>query len=626
MVTTIFLASSTTDLKIINNIKSKNVKVFSFNMKTHTSLDENHIQHEIAENYLSKSDKLKIFDLTVSYYDWYDKKDFSDNFDFEGVNLLSLLDTAEFHQHIIESLLDFLTIKRIIEKEEPREIITTSKFSNILKSLLKKKEITLTTHESSSIQYLAWDKIQIKFNIGSYPLSFYLAKSKYLKIKNTVETILCKILNLWYNYGSKKSILLLEFNPSTYKDLFANLKKLNKDIILINRRRSAIWNFDSIKTLLYSKSKILNMNKIIDSTIKNKIELITREYRQKLDDLFLKEEIFLNLFLCEGYSFWPSIKDTLTTAYKNRISEYISFLLSAKRLFEKVDISCIISLNVVGETEKIILAANKNRSTSIMMEHGFANYNHDLTRFDVLSNYSLFPDKIAVWGDIQKKYLIEHKNFDENKIIVVGSLRHDVFFNRKTKLNKNNPKIVLLTIVPISKTTGQGDTALHIKFELFVNELCRILKNISNVKLIVKLHPGQSEHNSEIIKLFKNIDSHIPIYQLTPILDLIEQCDIMININPESCDTSTVIMEGLIMKKPIITAFLDNLYHDIEFVKDNATISVSDHTNLEKIIYDILSNKDTQSRLLKNSKIHLKKYLANPGIASKRFSEILDLL
>ena len=595
-------------------------------MKTHTSLDKNHIQHEIAENYLNKSDKLKIFDLTVSYYDWYDNKEFSDSFDFEGVNLLSLLDTAEFHQHVIECLFDFLTIKRIIEKEEPREIVATTKFSNIIKSLIKKKEIILTIHESTSTRYLAWDKIQIKFNVGSYPISFYLARSTYSKIKNMLETVFCNTLNLWYNSGSKKSILLLEFNPSTYKDLLVNLRKLDKDIILINRRRPAIWNLDSIKTLRNSKCKILNMNNMLDSVTKNKIELITREYLKKLDDLFSKEDIFLNLFLCEGYSFWPSIKDALITAYQNRVSEYILFLLSAKKLFEKVDISCIVSLNVIGETEKIILGANKNRSLSIMMEHGFANYNHDLMRYDVLSNYPLLQDKIAVWGDIQKKYLIEHRKFDENKILVVGSPRHDVFFNRKTKLIRNNQKIVLLTIVPITETTGQGDTNLHIKFELFVNELCRIIKSISGIKLIVKLHPGQTEHNSEIIELFKSIDSDIPVYQLTPILDLIERCDIMININPESCDTSTVIMEGLIMKKPIITAFLDNLHHEIEFVKDNATISVSDHTNLEKIIRDILFNEDTQNRLLKNSEAHMKKYLANHGIASKRFSEMLDLL
>ena len=626
MVHTIFLASSATELEIINTINLENVKVFSFNMKMHKILNKNHIQHEIADSYLTKSDKLKIFDLTISYYNWYDDKEFSDSFNFNGVNLLSLLDTAEFHQHIIECLFDFLTIKRIIEKEKPKEIITTTKFSNILKSLIQKKEIILTIHDSTTTQYLAWDKIQIKFNIGSHPISFYLTRTRFLKIKNTLETVICNTLNLWYNYRLKKSILLLEFNPSTYKDLLTNLGKLDKDIILINRRRPAIWNLDSIKTLYKSKCKIFNANNILDSVTKNKIQLITKEYLQKLDKLFSKDDVFLNLFLCEGTSFWFSIKDTLVTVYQNRISEYILFLHSAQKLFEKVDISCIVSLNVVGETEKIILAVNKNRSLSIMMEHGFSNYTHDLMRYDVLSNYQLLHDKIAVWGDIQKKYLIEHRKFDENRILKVGSPRHDIFFNRKTKLIQSNQKIILLTIVPISQTTGQSDTNLHIKFELFINELCRIVKKISNVTLIVKLHPGQTEHNSEIIKLLTDIDSNIPVYQLTSILDLIEQCDVMININPESCDTSTVIMEGLIMRKPIITAFLDNLHHEIEFVKDNATISVSDHTNLEKIIYDILYNENTQKKLKTNSEAHLKKYLTNYGVASKRFSEMLDTL
>jgi len=621
---TIVLVSSPIELEALNIKNLHDAKIFSFNIQTHRALEKIQIAHEIGETYLSKADKLKIFDLTVSYYDWYNKKEISNDFEFEGINLLSLLDTAELHQHLINCLFDFLLIKRIIEKEDPKEIIATTRFSDIIKSLIGGKTISIKIRELSSTNYLPWDRIQIKFNIGHHPISFYLSRSAYLKIKSTLEAVICGTLNLWYDLDSKeKSVMLLEFNPSTYKDLLSQLDKTDKNIVLINRRRPAIWNLDSIKTLSNSKCKILNTNKTLDKTTKNEIKSATNKYLKKLEQL-ADNQILSNLFLCEGYSFWSAIRDVLISTYRNRISEYISFLLLMRKFFEKTNVSSIISLNVIGETEKIVLAVNKNRATSIMVEHGFANYTQDLQRYDVLSNYPLLQDKVAVWGEIQQKYLLEQRKFDPNRILIVGSPRHDVFFKRKTKKIGKTQKIILLTIVPITKITGQADTNTYIKFDVFVRELCSMIKRIDKVKLIVKLHPGQAEHNAMIIDLLKNIDSQIPVYHLTSIMDLIESCDIMININPESCDTSTVIMEGLIMGKPIITAFLDDKYHEIEFVKDNATISISDRKNLEKILRDVLFDNNTRQLLKKNTESHLQKYLANQGTSSKNLADILN--
>jgi len=620
---TVVLISSPTELDILNK-DIQNANIFSFNIQTHKALEKNQIQHEIAENYLSDADKITIFDLTVSCYNWHEMKEFSGEFEFEGINLLSLLDTAELHQHLIKCLSDFLMIKRIIEKEHPEEIVATTKFSSILQSLTQGKEISIKIREAGLSTYLPWDKIQMKFNIGRFPISFYLSRSTYIKIKNTMEIIICNTLNLWHDVNSKKkSVLLLEFNPSAYGNLLDHLGKLDKNIILINRRRPAVWNLASIKILQSSNCKILNINDLLDETEKKEITSITNIYLQKLDVLWSKEDLLHKLFLCEGYSFWSTIKDVLIKTYRDRIPEYVSFLHSAKKILNRTNVLCIVSLNVIGETEKIILAVNNNRSHSIMLEHGFANYTQKLQRYDVLSNYPLLQDKIAVWGDIQKKYLLEHRKFDPKRIFVTGSPRHDIFFKKKTTSGQNKQRTVLLTIVPITNITGQSDTNLHIKFEMFVRELCRISQNL-NLKLIVKLHPGQAEHNGMIIELFKDIDPKIPVYQLNPILNLIESCDIMININPESCDTSTVILEGLIMEKPIITVFLDDKYHEIEFVKDNATISLSDHTNLDKIMREILTDGSMKNNLLKNAQLHLNKYLANSGMAAKNFADIIN--
>ena len=108
--------------QIINKkFKQSEAKIFSFNIYVHKKLSGDGIKHEIAENYLSIDDRTKLFDLVVSYYDWYKANQIFKNLEFEGVNLLGLLDTAELHQHLLANLLNFLIIKRIITKEKPKK-------------------------------------------------------------------------------------------------------------------------------------------------------------------------------------------------------------------------------------------------------------------------------------------------------------------------------------------------------------------------------------------------------------------------------------------------------------------------------------------------------------------------
>ena len=97
--------------------------VFSFNVYTHKLLEEKGIQHEIGETYLSEEDHYKVFDKTVSYWEWFKHNPAFQELELENVNLLSVLDTAELHQVIIRELYIFLTMKRIIEKTKPEKII-----------------------------------------------------------------------------------------------------------------------------------------------------------------------------------------------------------------------------------------------------------------------------------------------------------------------------------------------------------------------------------------------------------------------------------------------------------------------------------------------------------------------
>lgn len=624
---TLIFIENPTDLKVLSlsQLKSSESKVFSFNIHSHKILEEKSINHEIAENYITYDERLKLFDLTVSYHEWYKRNPILKEFELEDINLLGILDTAEFHQYLLHQLISFLIIKRIIEKEKPTKIIATTNFSTIAASLVDMKKTIVKSYHNSSTEYLERNRIEIKFNIGRIPISFDISRNVYGKIMNMMEYVLGTFFNLWFNFKNKrKTIILLEFDPSAYSQLITHLSKYGKNVVLLNKRRSALWNLTSIKILLKSKCKLLNLKKILDKQTKNQISFLLDQYLQKLERITSNDDFLRELFSLEGFSFWPSIKDILIDTYRKRIPEYVYLIISSKKFFEKTNVSCIVSLNVIGETEKAVLSMNKNNAPSILLEHAYANYVPEISRYDILSMYSLFGDKIAVWGDVQKQYLLEQRRIDTSRILVTGSPRHDLFFNRKITKKKNSKKTILITLHAITETSGQSDTYLYIKYENLIKELYTIIKKMTNVEVIVKLHPGQDIHNREIKKLFKKIDSTIPIYQIKPIIELLDSCNVLVNVSSEGFDPSTVILEAIILNKPVMNIILDDKFYEFLHVKDGAVLSVFDKLDLEKNLHDILYNEELRNRLIQNGKKHLINYLSNHGTASQYLASLLN--
>ena len=182
----------------------------------------------------------------------------------------------------------------------------------------------------------------------------------------------------------------------------------------------------------------------------------------------------------------------------------------------------------------------------------------------------------------------------------------------------------MITPVPITDLTGQPTTLLYLKFDEVIKKLFEIIKKLSDVDIVVKLHPSREEHNEDIGKLIREIDPTIPVYHTSPtIIDLLDSSDVLINIQPESFNTSTVLMESFIREKPTMTIFLDSEYHDLEYVKDGSTL-VSDGSDLEKNLQDILFNKTIRDNLINNGKIHLQRCLSNHGTSSEYFAEFLS--
>ena len=624
MISKIILISDITDFDVIpkSMINHDNTKIFSFNLDVHKKLDLEKIEHNLADNILNKNERLQIFDKGLEFLSWYSNLS-SKDLELEGVNLLKILDKHEFHSLLMPLLIKFVTIKKIIDKEKPTKIICSSLLSKMVKSLIKNMNIETQFFQNNLQTNLLWDNIPIKYNFAKIPISLNLSKNNFLKIKKYCESFIGFFSNFWLDQTNyKKSIVLLEFNTALFSKLLLNLKNYPGNIILVNQRRSAIWNKKAIDAVKKSNSKILNFDKILTTNEKLRIPILVEEYSKKLDIFWKNSELFEILFQIENSSFWNMIKDIIIKSYNEKLPHFIFSILVTKSLFLNMDIRCIVSLNETGETEKIISEYNKNKIPFILLEHGFIENNIEHAQFHQ-EEYQHFSDKTAVWGNLKKKYLIDELNVESSKIIVSGSPRHDDYFESIAETKKTNDITILLAPNPITEFSGFANTNLELKFEDTINEIFSILKQFRNVKPIVKLHASQLPHNIKIKSLIKKIDSTIPIIQSFSIIEAINNSDIVVVITPESFGTSTMLLESMILRKPTMNIILDDKIPQTNHVIENAVLTVFNDQDLEKNIKKILFDKKFQHDIKQNADNFIAKFLDFRGNASEEFAKIL---
>ena len=257
---------------IVNNIENTskineivleypNSKIFSLNYFTHKKLDENSIEHEIGENYLTDLDKNNIDEQTIeTTSNWHLHQNFKNYFMFDGINLPGLIE-MELFDYISKIYKTALTIIRVIEKEKPTTLIDMTDFGHLIQHFCNQKKIDYVKINDIQQTSTYFDKINIKYNVGSIPLSLTISKSNYKKIKNFVEKITKQFLRLSQNFDThKKSILLLDFNPVQYDFLLKESSNSNKNILLLNQRKPAVWNFQSFNIIRKSQSNVIYLN------------------------------------------------------------------------------------------------------------------------------------------------------------------------------------------------------------------------------------------------------------------------------------------------------------------------------------------------------------------------------
>ena len=614
----VFLVQNGTDFsKLENTIKKFSVyTVYSLDYESHKLLERKKITHKIGEDILTPTDfdaiDLSSINCTKNCF-----KSYKEILTIENIFLAELFEHELFF-YLIRQFLNVHVILKILEKENTETVIDFTNVGDFVEKLAKFKKINHIHFGLIKPPSLYHDNVRINFNLSKIPMNFELSRKTFSRIKKPIQRLTNEIYDLEPNSQSKKNVLLVNFDPLQYEELLMEFKKENINFLLLNLRKPAITNKKSLDIIKNSKSKIVDLNKF-SKFVKPDIFSAQKNLQNIIEKIFNDDSSFEKLFSVDKFSFWSSIKDQFRDICTSRFQESTERLFLFKELFSTFDIDTIFVWVEVGQEEKECILMGKFFSIkSVMLQHGRYQTSKKWDKFANFLAYfssSLLTDKQIIWGEITKQYALSH-NHSPNNVLVGGSPRHDKFFNLSSQKNKNTGKILLATTGTMYISADSCTTGSQTKYDEYFKEVYRIVKSLPGKKLVVKPHPGPLL-TKYVENLVNEIDPSITVIRNQDLHELISDCDVLITFN-----NSTTALEAISLKKPVVSLQTESWANEDDIAQAGAVVSISNIKDCEKEIKKILFDTSFRKQQTDKASNFLRKYMSNPGNASKSVAEI----
>ena len=185
---------------------------------------------------------------------------------------------------------------------------------------------------------------------------------------------------------------------------------------------------------------------------------------------------------------------------------------------------------------------------------------------------------------------LESAGFKESTIFVMSDPYLDKILsdinNHNSKYTKSTKKVqILFCAAPMYEHGWLNKTEQD---KMIIQTINRVLDN-DNFEIALKIHPSSSSI-TEYQEILKSCQGHIKLYQKENLLELLDQCDIMITFGG-----SMVMLYGVLLKKPIL--FLD-FYEKIKNLNIFYDKTVSTRClNIDQVIPKII---EANSRNIEN--------------------------
>ena len=608
----IVLFESSTNLKNIEKFISKNDSIIiTFDYKSHELLTLRKVSHKVSDSFLDEKDIHFLQKETYRLTKWFETK-VSDSITYDNINLGELF-YIDFYFILLPIMKKFFEVMRIIKKHPNAKFFASSDHYEIIKQF-SQSVISLGGKKLSTKFYL--DMISNRFEIGGKNFTINLSKKRYNSLKKLSEKIM--IRKIQKMNSSKKTILFTEFDPLRYSKIFSPELRDISNILLYNRRRPTIWNLQSLSILKKSGCRIILEDNLMDKTLSSSIKKNSELSENFIQSLLDHEDFLESFFSINEISFWSSIRSSFIQLCKIRFKNALSEIMLAKKLFEKFTPSAVIVLSEMGFQEQILIQVAKKFQTSvILLQHGI-NFD-DKAAFEANQFLGVIPnrsDKIAVWGQVDKKYLEECK-IPLKKIQIIGNPYFDKLFEENNQTLAENKGFVLLAAQ--SPNVGSFVIDAEIKtMEKYLEAIRTICKTVlkTDKELVIKLHPDPSE--LDITPFVKKIDPKIQVIKTGSISDLIRSCDTLVTI-----DISTVTLEAQIFEKPVISVSVKNYNigdDNCSFFKSKSCIR-TELQNFDMNFNRLLRDQEFKHETINRGKKYVNDCLSNQGNASRKLLE-----
>ena len=608
----IVLFESSTNLKNIEKFISKNDSIIiTFDYKSHELLTLRKVSHKVSDSFLDEKDIHFLQKEAYRLTKWFKTK-VSDSITYDNINLGELF-YIDFYFILLPIMKKFFEVMRIIKKHPNAKFFASSGHYEIIKQF-SQSVISLGGKKLSTKFYL--DVISNRFEIGGKNFTINLSKKRYNSLKKLSEKIM--IRKIQKMNPSKKTILFTEFDPLRYSKIFSPELRDTSNILLYNRRRPTIWNLQSLSILKKSGCGIILEDNLMDKTLSSSIKKNSELSENFIQSLLGHEDFLESFFSINEISFWSSIRSSFIQLCKIRFKNALAEIMLAKKLFEKFTPSAVIVLSEMGFQEQILIQVAKKFQTSvILLQHGI-NFD-DKAAFEANQFLGVIPnhsDKIAVWGQVDKKYLEECK-IPLKKIQIIGNPYFDKLFEENNQTLAENKGFVLLAAQ--SPNVGSFVIDAEIKtMEKYLEAIRTICKTVlkTDKELVIKLHPDPSE--LDITRFVKKIDPKIQVIKAGSISDLIRSCDTLVTI-----DISTVTLEAQIFEKPVISVSVKNYNigdDNCSFFKSKSCIR-TELQNFDMNFNRLLQDQEFKHETINRGKKYVNDCLSNQGNASRKLLE-----
>ena len=293
-------------------------------------------------------------------------------------------------------------------------------------------------------------------------------------------------------------------------------------------------------------------------------------------------------------------------AYTQKLEEYLQKLIA--KINPK---AALIGYDIPTEGRTFTDVLNEKKIPTFMIQHGA------MAKVDGIFGTHI-TKSIFVYGEVSKQVLRDSGCKSDIKITGAPYLDSLV---QKLHAAGSRQKGKLKVLVAFSGAGHLTSTEHHKKSIAALVQVAE--KNAETTEFYFKLHPKDNRgyYNTALEgKNLKNVFFALPNSQSNDIFDWALFADIMLT------GASTVAIEAMLCRKPVISLDLTGDYKELSFIKEEAVKYITTTSELETVIEEAAANNFSAFDSTSNKAAHYAKkfYGATDGQAAQRCAQLIE--